>query len=200
MLGVVAVVETQKVVDAAVVAGGPARGVFPIPLHRAQPQPGEISRKIRQQEEARVPRGQRRTTGKGPARSRRQGAAKCAIAIRRRHDAPGDGRARASAECPAERSARRRTGGSSAAERKKGRWMKLCAMVLEFHHTPRAMSGASGHTARTAACSAASATRIASRRENRQIPVRWMIPGDGCHGGSAILVIQAAPWLWADRS
>ena len=47
------------------------------------------------------------------------------------------------------------------ADRKKGRWMKLCAIVLEFHHTPAAMSGATGHTASTNPCSVASATRMA---------------------------------------
>src|SRR5260370_23497787 len=41
-----------------VVAGGPPCRVLPVPLHRAQPQPRQISRKICQQKEARVPQGQ----------------------------------------------------------------------------------------------------------------------------------------------
>ena len=46
MLRVVAVVEAEEVVDASVVAGGTARGVFPVSLQGAQCETGEIAGKI----------------------------------------------------------------------------------------------------------------------------------------------------------
>src|SRR5580700_11884801 len=59
VLSVVTVVETQKVVDASVVAGGRAPGMFPMPLERTQGQPGEVSGKIGEKEKAWLERGQR---------------------------------------------------------------------------------------------------------------------------------------------
>ncbi len=50
--------------------------------------------------------------------------------------------------------------------------MKLCATVFEFHHTPSAMTGATGQSNKIAACNAASVTSLESRREKRQIPAR----------------------------
>ena len=104
MLGVVAVVETQKVVDAPIVAGGLGpRRVPSAPASRTTPARRDSPEDIPAGKSADAARPGR-TTGKGPARSRRRGAVKRAIAMRRRHDAPDDGRATASAECPAARS------------------------------------------------------------------------------------------------
>src|SRR5207302_7900648 len=38
VLGMIAIIEAEKVVDAPVVAGGPSRGVLPVPLQAAQAQ------------------------------------------------------------------------------------------------------------------------------------------------------------------
>jgi hypothetical protein len=58
------------------------------------------------------------------------------------------------------------------ADLKNGRWMKLCAMVFEFHHTPKPMIGAIGQATSTAACRAVRDTKTESLRENRHTPFR----------------------------
>src|SRR5438094_772901 len=50
--------------------------------------------------------------------------------------------------------------------------MKLCAMVLEFHQTPNAITGAAGIAIRRAPCTAANATIIASHSPMRRAPPR----------------------------
>src|SRR2546425_3327205 len=58
VLGMVAVVKEQGVVEAAVMAGR-APGVLEIALQGAQAQTGEVTRKVRIKEELRSPRGYR---------------------------------------------------------------------------------------------------------------------------------------------
>src|SRR3954469_7893585 len=58
--------------------------------------------------------------------------------------------------------------------------MKLCAMVFEFHHTPTAITGATGHASSTAPCAIASAINMALVAEVRQ-PADRRILGVAIH-------------------
>src|SRR3954470_17479412 len=48
-------------------------------------------------------------------------------------------------------------------------------MVFEFHHTPTAITGATGHASSTAPCAIASAISMASVAEVRQPPDRRIV-------------------------
>jgi hypothetical protein len=50
-------------------------------------------------------------------------------------------------------------------DRKNGRWIKLCEMVLEFHHRPMAMTGIEGTISIATGCRRDSPIRRASHLE-----------------------------------
>ena len=144
MLDVVAVVEEQQVVDAAVVAGRAAR-VFVVALELAEPETEQQARQVDREEEL------RRERSPAPPRARPTSASSNAIAGASAQNARCEpGVMRQMPRAPerlrkAEEQAQDAEYTRSAERaRKNGRWMKLCAMVFAFHHMPIAMIAIDG--------------------------------------------------------